>query len=204
VLSETARTSPTPSAPKGLRAFRCRCDCGAETTVPLGALRSGNTSSCGCLFREGRARVNRQRQEDGYRNHPLRSLHNGIVRRCLFPGDKDYPRYGGRGVKLYGPWRSRGRFIEDVLCEIGPRPSPRHSIDRIDPNGNYEPGKIRWATPLEQKHNQRRKYTYLTPEDQTAIRSRWPAESQTVLAFAFNTSQHTIGQVVNRKGRFAS
>jgi hypothetical protein len=171
----------------------------------LSNLRTGNTASCGCLAAESRAAVNSARAEAGYQQHPLRSLHNGIVRRCLDPGNKDYPRYGGAGVRLHEPWRNRGRFIEDVEREIGARPTRQHSIDRIDNSGNYEPGNIRWATPLEQKHNQQRAWRFLICEEIDGIRRRYGAGgvSQEQVAREFDTNQKEVSRVVNRQGRYA-
>jgi hypothetical protein len=168
------------------------------------------------MFREGRAASNRTRAEAGYQHHPLRNIHSTLVRRCLYPSHKDYPRYGGRGIGFYEPWRNRGRFIEDVEREIGPRPSLQHSIDRIDNNGNYEPGNIRWATALSQRHNQRLQFRLLTAEDATAIRRRYAAEgngfhgsahtgvTQADLAAEYGVSQNAISKVVNRRGRYAT
>jgi hypothetical protein len=190
---------------QGRRHFACVCDCGTEVTVSLSNLRTGNSTSCGCLFRQGREEVNRRRFEEGYRNHPLRSLHNGVVRRCTDPKHKDYPRYGGAGIRLWGPWRSRGRFIPDVEQEIGPRPSLHHSIDRIDPRGDYAPGNIRWATPLEQKHNQRTAWRFISRDEAEAIRQRYAVGgiSQQQVAVEFSTTQKEVSRVVNRQGRYA-
>jgi hypothetical protein len=73
--------------------------------------------------------------------------------RCLNPNTDNYPRWGGRGIKIHEPW------IHDFtafLRDVGPRPSPLHSLDRWpNPNGNYEPGNVRWATKLEQTENRR-------------------------------------------------
>ena len=74
--------------------------------------------------------------------------------RCADPRHSEYHLYGGRGIKVCDRWRNS---YEIFAADMGPRPSPTHSIDRIDVNGNYEPGNCRWATPKEQRHNQRRR-----------------------------------------------
>lgn len=77
----------------------------------------------------------------------------GIIKRCTDPKAKGWPNYGGRGIHICDEWRhSYAAFLADV----GRKPSPRHSIDRIDNDGNYEPGNVRWATRSEQNSNQRR------------------------------------------------
>lgn len=84
----------------------------------------------------------------------LRHRWRGIIQRCL---NHKYPRYfdwGGRGITVCDRWLSRENFVEDILSAIGPPPVGT-SLDRINNDGNYEPGNMRWATPLEQCHNQR-------------------------------------------------
>lgn len=78
----------------------------------------------------------------------LRIFH-GMWTRCTNPEHVSYARYGGRGVTICERWKSFANFFEDM----GPRPSPKHSIDRIKTSGNYEPGNCRWATEAEQAHN---------------------------------------------------
>lgn len=78
---------------------------------------------------------------------------NAMIRRCTYPSMDDWPKYGGAGVTVCEKWRnSFTAFLEDV----GFAPSTKHSIDRIDNNGNYEPGNVRWATPSEQIKNSKR------------------------------------------------
>ena len=77
---------------------------------------------------------------------------SGIIQRCTNPSQKHYNRYGGRGITIYEPWLTYSNFKADVVKEIGERPRGL-SMDRINSNGNYEPGNIRWANQTTQNRN---------------------------------------------------
>lgn len=86
----------------------------------------------------------------GWRNTPEYAAWIGMRRRCKNPERKDYPRYGGRGIRVCAEWdTSFGAFINDM----GARPGPGYSIDRINHDGHYEPGNVRWATAQQQTEN---------------------------------------------------
>jgi hypothetical protein len=157
-------------APKMYRklAWQCRCDCGAMRNVPGTALRQGNTKSCGCLHRDtstalciGRTKHGHSSRASGWT--PEYTTWSGLNGRCNDPKNESYPRYGGRGIKLCERWRDFRNFFADM----GPRP-PGTSLDRIDNDGNYEPGNCRWASPAKQRQNQRR--TILCDEEVMQIR----------------------------------
>jgi hypothetical protein len=124
--------------------YLCRCSCGQEAVVSSNNLASGHTRSCGCLLRRKTAK-----------NRDIRRIIEGIRQRCLNPKCPAYKDYGGRGITVCV--ELLGGDAKDRLIEaIGPRPSPSHSIDRIDNNGNYDLSNIRWATRVEQSSNTRK------------------------------------------------
>jgi len=92
----------------------------------------------------------------GGRHTPEYGHWQAMRRRCLSKNHKDYARWGAVGVKICERWNDFALFLEDV----GPKPSPEMSLDRVDPDGNYEPGNVRWATPAQQMRN-RKDFTYV-------------------------------------------
>ena len=130
-----------------------RCDCGTEKSVRSEALRSGRTQSCGCLGRERLTeRPRRLTHGEAAQPTPEYVAWRSMITRCENPNAAKWPHYGGRGVTVCERWRKDfGAFLADV----GRRPSDSHSLDRIDVNGSYEPGNVRWADAITQRHNRR-------------------------------------------------
>lgn len=131
-----------------------RCGCGTEKIVGNSCLRRGSTKSCGCLRKSILPSLNKTHGAAGRNTkHPEYRIWAGIIQRCTNQKLAAYARYGGAGISICKEWRED---FSKFLADVGARPSPSHSIDRF-PNkyGNYEPGNVRWATALEQRHNRR-------------------------------------------------
>lgn len=148
----------------------CRCDCGIEREVFSDALTAGRTRSCGCLRREESiARFTKH----GLSKSPEMYTHNMMRQRCHNPKNKAYPYYGGRGIYVCDRWRES---FENFLEDMGPRPSPKHSLDRKDNDGPYSPENCRWATKREQMRN-RSDNRWLTIAGETKCIGDWEKEA---------------------------
>lgn len=131
----------------GERLWRCHCDCGNECVVGGGKLHSGNTKSCGCLH----ADVMTANASHGMSSSSECKSWTAAKDRCFNSKNKRFRDYGGRGITMAPEWRDD--FAAFFAC-VGPRPTGR-SLDRIDNDGNYEPGNVRWATRSQQQMNRR-------------------------------------------------
>jgi hypothetical protein len=133
----------------------CVCDCGSEVDVLFSNLIRGITRSCGCLQRDHASRIGRASATHGLTDHQHYPRWNNMRKRCDDPSNSHYMHYGGRGIRVCDEWYDVSVFIAYLESQLGPCPEG-HSLDRIDNNGHYEPGNVRWASPITQRHNQRR------------------------------------------------
>ena len=123
--------------------WECKCDCGNKVTVLTGNLRRGFTQSCGCLHKEIMT-------DHGLSHLPEYVNWERMRDRCYNPSHRSYHRYGGRGITMSEEWRTS---FETFYKDMGPRPSPAHSIDREKNDQGYCKENCRWATAIEQANN---------------------------------------------------
>ena len=172
---EVARRGPSWSGPAGF----CQCGCGQQTQPAKQTHKSrGYIKGQPVRFIPGHVIKHGQTRTAEY------EAWEHIVQRCTNPKCKVWKDYGGRGITVCAEWRDN---FEAFLAHVGKRPSPKHSIDRIDNDGNYEPGNMRWATMTQQHRNFRRNHL-ITINGETKCMQEW-AE---VLGTYYQSIQHKI------------
>jgi hypothetical protein len=138
--------------PSKVTRWVCVCDCGNETRSFKTALKRGQAQSCGCLRRElssQAAKLRKTNLKHGLSKTPEYGVWLTMRRRCDDPNVEKFQQYGGRGIKVCERWQKFENFISDM----GRRPGPEFSIERLDNDGNYEPSNCRWETVQEQSYN---------------------------------------------------
>lgn len=170
----------------------CRCSCGKQVIIKGNSLITDHTKSCGCFMRE----VNGQRMKDtltthamasAKSRHPLYKKWGSMLTRCRNPKDHNFKKYGGRGIQVCERWLKFENFRDDMLQSYTEHAkvfgASDTTIERLSPNGNYEPKNCRWATKREQAMN-KRNTIFLEYLGQKQGLSEW--------ARTFNIKPHTL------------
>ncbi len=154
--------------------WMCKCDCGNYTTANSGQLRCGTKKSCGCAVIDHTGNLNKTH---GGRNERLYLVWMDMRRRCYDTKDKNYHRYGGRGISVCDEWKDYAVFREWANSngyDKDAKPG-ECTIDRIDVNGDYCPDNCRWIDIITQQNN-RRSNVFITYNGKTQTATQWSRE----------------------------
>ena len=145
----------------GTIVWLCRCSCGTEKEFYGSNLKTGNVESCGCLALE-------LKTKHGLHGTPEYNVWKGMTKRCTNPNEKNYVNYGGRGITVCTRWKDFSNFISDM----GDRPYPKATIERIDNEKGYSPDNCCWTTYKVQNNNSRHNHL-ITFRGETHTMSEW-------------------------------
>ena len=184
------------SVPKGKPPkWICNCDCGKQNLSIFGMhLRTGHTKSCGCYNLE---QIKIRSTIHGMTKTPEHKTWSEMRQRCYNPNNNQFNDWGGRGIAVCDRWKdSFQNFYEDM----GPRPSDKYSIDRIDNNGNYQPSNCKWSSRKDQARNTR-KNVIESLEQAEEIRTKYKTGkyTQQELADSYKCNQTTISLITLNK-----
>lgn len=168
----------------------CKCVCGAILPVSRKNLTNGTTKSCGCLQKEKLGAINRTH---GLSKSPEYRHWKQMNTRCHNKNCKDYPDYGGRGIKVCDRWKQPdGMGFMNFLADIGKKPHRTSTIERLCVDGDYGPDNCKWASPTEQARNTR-KSKKLTMNGVTKCLSEWLESTPEGLSKRTVTSRIRLG-----------
>lgn len=156
-----------------------RCDCGTERPVSSTNLVKGISKSCGCYHISVVS-------THGLHDSPEYGHYLAMKQRCNNPRTSGYKHYGGRGIQVCQRWLDS---FSNFYIDMGTRPSPEHTVDRLDPNGNYSPDNCRWATLSEQANNTRSS-RFVEFQNKTQTVSQWAKHlgvSKSLISYRLNS-----------------
>lgn len=163
--------------------WSCDCSCGfVGKIVKTGSLRNGGVKSCGCLRVDRAIAQSKTNTKHGLCNTAEYSSWEHIKARCYDKKNRNYHNYGARGIGVCESWANS--FL-NFLSDMGCKPSQKHEIERINNNGDYEPGNCRWATRTDQMNNTRR-CRFVTWNGKTQTVMQWAKECKVPYHYIYN------------------
>lgn len=130
----------------------CECDCGKQLGIKSCHLINGRTQSCGCLRNDSAKTTH---TNHGKAHSKINHVWASMKQRCLNPNNKGFPNYGGRGITVCQEWQDSFQAFYDYVSRLPHFGEDGYSLDRINNDGNYEPGNVKWSTRAEQNRNRR-------------------------------------------------
>jgi len=158
----------TSKSNSGKLKWLCQCDCGNTVEAISSNLKGGQTNSCGCYHKE---QTSKAKQTHGQSKTPDYKIWKTMTQRCFNSKQAMYKHYGGKGILVCDKWLT----FENFIADMGPRPSTKHSIERRNNDGNYEPSNCYWTTSKEQANN-RSTNCLVTYQGDTKTLTQWCEE----------------------------
>lgn len=162
-LGECIYLYEMPKESHRMAMFKCRC--GTTFTTSINNVKTGHTTSCGCMSSRGRIGLENNMYKHGLRFHPLFNRWSDIKKRCYNKNFKYYDYYGGRGIALCDEWRDDFKSFYDYMMDLPNAMKDGYTLDRYpDNDGDYKPGNMRWATAKQQANNRRKRRWHKRPQ----------------------------------------
>lgn len=138
----------------GASMWECKCKCGNISIIPGSNLRTGRTKGC------QKCNCGNYRNSVDYKSHGMSGtaiykVWRNMKSRCYYKKDKAYKDYGQRGIIVYDKWKNDFKSFYEYVSKLNNYGEEGYTLDRINVNGNYEPGNLRWVTRYDQTHNRR-------------------------------------------------
>lgn len=182
----------------GGQIVKCQCECGNYIETSLQGIKSGHAKSCGCYQR---LLASKRLYKHGKTHNDIYNVWAAMIRRCTNPNVKEANNYIGRGISVCSDWRNDFQKFYDYVRKLPHYKEDGYSLDRIDNNGNYEPGNVKWSTKEEQANNRRSNH-FIIHNGKTQSISQWARElgmNQSTLYMRLNKYEWDIEKALTKK-----